>query len=144
MTQVMIAAAARQLVAGSKWITKEALAPGNTWKGLSAWISGHGCFIVMLMPCHAIETPIDLHGRQQTFDSRMEQIRGEYFKEIRMMQAWSLFCFIETARERIWRMQIQIVSVPKCYTECHIFMLLCSRRPPYRDQRFARLCFSQG
>jgi len=42
--QVMIAAAARQLVAGSKWITKE------------------------------------------TFDSRMEQIRGEYFKEIRMMQ----------------------------------------------------------
>lgn len=40
----VIAAAARQLVAGSKWITKE------------------------------------------TFDSRMEQIRGEYFKELRIMQ----------------------------------------------------------
>lgn len=42
--QVMIAAAARQLVAGSKWITKE------------------------------------------TFDGRLEQIRGEYCKEIRQLQ----------------------------------------------------------
>ena len=75
------------------------------------------------LPCHSIQL---ICTACQTFDSRMEQIRGEYFKEIRMMQAWSLFCFtILTARERIWRIQIQRVSVPKCYTECQNIIYSC-------------------
>ena len=110
--QVMIAAAARQLVAGSKWITKEATkckefgeaAIFDVWSLTMQrfFLSKIGIFLVSLDLCYQdvfmFSCPKDAdywaHVRQ-TFDSRMEQIRGEYFKELRIMQAqWnSSSCF---------------------------------------------------
>ncbi|CAJ1378328.1 unnamed protein product [Effrenium voratum] len=68
--QVMVAAAARQLVAGSKWITKE------------------------------------------TFDSRFDQIRGEYLKELRQVQAKLEDLSSKTAAPNLASVQVTMPTMP--------------------------------
>ncbi|CAJ1357902.1 unnamed protein product [Effrenium voratum] len=66
----MVAAAARQLVAGSKWITKE------------------------------------------TFDSRFDQIRGEYLKELRQVQAKLEDLSSKTAAPNLASVQVTMPTMP--------------------------------
>ena len=121
----MIAAAARQLVAGSKWITKEALAPLRLEGLVSLKFRSHGCFIMMLMPCLAILSNWFVRPVRPLIAvwSRSEESTSRRFVWCRHE---AFFCFtILTARERIWRIQIQRVSVPKCYTECQNIIYSC-------------------